>query len=749
MDNNLINIDELFKQRLGGGEERERDGAWLRMKELLDEDDRRRPAGFYWRRVFTYVGVAALLASVSFGSYKYTAYRDGAGIASVATGTAANAASSASLRSAASPLKADASEQPAADGGVQHTGKPVSTAQYNHATRHSDPNSTAVVASNSSSDNNHSENNNDHSNTTAHTNNTTSAHSLSAGNAVASAAAGSGSHDHPAHLALHSAASLTKATTPGAASGAEHSSYTASGSMHKHAHHAAGQGGGSGSTAADSKNSMPGGDLSNATASTERMNRDAIKMEKTAPGVIAKQSVAPVKNEGVALQHITPAGALSPAVVKTNTPAHTSPSANSSEHHGSATAHTVAADNAGTHHQQHHTAAKTEGADAIPAMAVTTHPAHRHLAGTGATGNVAADKAITSSAPAHKGAGISNTGGAVSEEPAVTVAREKKTIQKIIIRQRLEGPSADIHRATMDTISDEIVTEEGSSSAAHTANRIAAAGSSQSASEPADPKALAAASKSAGSAIDPLKPAGNQAMDNLKANTGNKSGLSTAQKLSEAFNDVKYKIDGIQFAPGLTFGLNGTFFGPSSFRGFQFGVTGLFVLDEEWSFMAEVKYFNRSNNNFAIYDKYVDYAKNDSVTNTYSFSTLHSFELPLSVRYCVNKFNFYAGFNLAYALGINTGAEPLATSLVNTPAPGQKSAPSLSATDFDSRWGIGYLCGFSFQVSDNVSLDFRNTQGLWDNVKGAGGKYVSGQLYKSPSLQFSIGYRFNGKKGKQ
>jgi len=101
-----------------------------------------------------------------------------------------------------------------------------------------------------------------------------------------------------------------------------------------------------------------------------------------------------------------------------------------------------------------------------------------------------------------------------------------------------------------------------------------------------------------------------------------------------------------------------------------------------------------------------------------------------------------------YALGINTGAEPLATSLVNTPAPGQKSAPSLSADDFNSRWGVGYLCGFSFQMSDNLSLDFRNTQGLWDNSKGSGGKYISGQLYKSPSLQLSVNYRFGGKKGK-
>ena len=164
--------------------------------------------------------------------------------------------------------------------------------------------------------------------------------------------------------------------------------------------------------------------------------------------------------------------------------------------------------------------------------------------------------------------------------------------------------------------------------------------------------------------------------------------------------------------------------------------------------MAEVKYFNRMNNNYAMYDNYVDYNKKDSITNTYSFSTLHSFELPIAVRYSAGRFNVFAGGNFEYALGINTGPDPVATALVNTPAAGQKSAPELKDGDFDSRFCIGYLLGMSFQVSPNVSLDFRSTQNLWDSKQTSGGKIVAQQLYRSPSLQFSIGYRFGSKKNK-
>ena len=71
MDKNQIKIDDFVRQRLGGGEERERPGAWLAMRELLDEE---MPvvatAAYNWRRL---LGIAALLLGA--GSATFAGYR--------------------------------------------------------------------------------------------------------------------------------------------------------------------------------------------------------------------------------------------------------------------------------------------------------------------------------------------------------------------------------------------------------------------------------------------------------------------------------------------------------------------------------------------------------------------------------------------------------------------------------------------------------------------------------------------------
>lgn len=68
MDKNMINIDDLFRQRLGGGEEEERSGAWLQMRGLLDE---KMPVGVVnWRRMLMFTGGLALLAAVSITGYE-------------------------------------------------------------------------------------------------------------------------------------------------------------------------------------------------------------------------------------------------------------------------------------------------------------------------------------------------------------------------------------------------------------------------------------------------------------------------------------------------------------------------------------------------------------------------------------------------------------------------------------------------------------------------------------------------------
>src|ERR1043165_1007295 len=69
MDNNMIHIDDLVRQRLRGGEEPERPGAWLSMRELLDKE---MPvsAGYNWRRIIGYFSALLLISTASLGGYR-------------------------------------------------------------------------------------------------------------------------------------------------------------------------------------------------------------------------------------------------------------------------------------------------------------------------------------------------------------------------------------------------------------------------------------------------------------------------------------------------------------------------------------------------------------------------------------------------------------------------------------------------------------------------------------------------------
>src|ERR1700722_842982 len=72
MDKNFVNIDNLVRQRLGGGEEPERSGSWQNMRELLDKEmPQEKPVGFlYWRTVFSAVAVLLLIGTLGVGGYK-------------------------------------------------------------------------------------------------------------------------------------------------------------------------------------------------------------------------------------------------------------------------------------------------------------------------------------------------------------------------------------------------------------------------------------------------------------------------------------------------------------------------------------------------------------------------------------------------------------------------------------------------------------------------------------------------------
>ena len=82
------------------------------------------------------------------------------------------------------------------------------------------------------------------------------------------------------------------------------------------------------------------------------------------------------------------------------------------------------------------------------------------------------------------------------------------------------------------------------------------------------------------------------------------------------------------------------------------------------------------------------------------------------------------------------------SSVAYTPPP--NTAATVAISDFGPRFGIGYAAGLGYQATPSILVDVRMTQLLWDNRSaGAGGLRVSQTFYRVPSLQLSIGYRFS------
>lgn len=70
----MINIDDLVRQRMDGAEEKPGSGAWLQMRDLLDEKmpiTGVKGSGYNWKRILSATAGVLLLALLSFGGYEY------------------------------------------------------------------------------------------------------------------------------------------------------------------------------------------------------------------------------------------------------------------------------------------------------------------------------------------------------------------------------------------------------------------------------------------------------------------------------------------------------------------------------------------------------------------------------------------------------------------------------------------------------------------------------------------------------
>lgn len=241
-----------------------------------------------------------------------------------------------------------------------------------------------------------------------------------------------------------------------------------------------------------------------------------------------------------------------------------------------------------------------------------------------------------------------------------------------------------------------------------------------------------------------------------KKTSDENAGYFNAEGLHNAIDRTKSAISQVQFVPGILGGLNATF-GGTNFFGFQLGLSGTFVLSQNWSLSMEPRYMQRANRGAAVHDDYLSTRQNgnlwteDTVNHFFNFSTVQTLEIPFFLRREIGKFFVMAGANFLYAFNINVDevdqarGKPLTYQGSIGSSSTLQRAGSLEYKDFASRFGIGYTCGIGAQIAPNVQLDVRTTQTFWDNANNSGAKSVSRQLYQNPSVQFTIGYRL-GKK---
>lgn len=794
MDNNLISIDDLFRQRLGGKEEERNEQAWIHMKQLLDEKERKPLGFFFWRRAMSYTGAAILLASLVGGGYQVSQSLRGDKEGRSSNEDAHNAAStivSANTSSSNTNNTENNNNTPATPNSVAHS----------NVLQH--PTASASMAAASI--------NKKVINQARHIQHQQLLNNIATTQELSKATSTNNKANEIAHKEVNTqTTSADMATTPLASttSGVEHLSSTHTATEQKY------------TTSQTTKNTQApvliepkqnvNGSNNKATQATASAN-DFTTSDNTQSSNSLK--VTPIK-QPLAINDVSKnkASANGPETTDNNKKALTSTTSHNNTpvaiNTSKASVMTAPAEVKDKGKMASHSGSlqpKPLAANDIDHSSSLRND-KAQLNKINPVAPVAAKSNNTEARQSNQMAPIASTtpqqsqASKVIDQPlkelsAATTHPNKEMVKKIrnnyIIKDRIVGNGPHMKRVfdTIDVSSSDYYVEKEVEESENqpTTNDIS------SKSEPTsggahgiakDTKVMrksgakpTAGSKNASSPtmgqevakndviapkhnfdltkLSAIAPKANSSvtelglmhadMPKLSAVAKKKKVLHVMEALSNALNEVNIKLAGVQFAPGLNAGINATFFGPNSFRGFQFGFTGNFEMDDRWSMAAELKYFNRMNSNYTMYDNYFDYSTNDSIDNKFTFSTLHSFELPIALKYTYRKITIMGGANFVYALGINANNQHLPYAVTNI-QPGLNTTPSLNINDFGARFGVGYLFGVNYKISPNVSLDLRNVRTFWDNKTVGGAKTVSEQLYKSPSIQFSINYRLGAGK---
>ena len=868
MDNNLVSIDDLVRQRLSGAEEREPSGAWLRMRDLLDEKEDRKPVGFMWRRMFGGLAVIALLGTLSLGGYEITShYRilgTGNGTELALNTTASNSSSlpanainnkdynnlpnsdlnntpnkkitttegknenipvanplnkkntngtgynntknttsgknkdknsrnelqinnhpvvAASISGATIPTKADEKTNIGATTATNVDLKHKSSV-HNPVEKTNNNNEAVATSGNnklknnkarkghsiSTSDNNNNNNNNNNNEVAISgndriNNSTTGNEKLTASNNNNSDG-GATPGDESTTKNTTKKVKLTASTNNNSDEAAAPDNDELNNKTTKKEKFIA-------SSKTDHPNSNS---LKNKTADHKSASAKNSGINKSGNRTVATACTKKQKGAG----NVTgKTNQTSLAVKDVKQPAKKVDTRVSGKDTNTEDVDDAISVNKLAIGSSHPTGdalkKKLPVKNPIIAEANKTNSADKKLAAKGsstygngtkpsteAKDNNPIAKKMPFASSGHNIASIpgGNVGGNTTlvNRDTLRTRMAKKIIQKLTLQERITKTGPNTYVTHQDTISYETINEEFADNddikvfgpptvkQFMSAGKLAANNGS---------KLIIPGASSEWSDEEATEKAAEKLARHEKSKS--KGGGGAVESLQNAVNDIKYSISGARFAAGLKGGINSTFFGPNNFKGFQMGVTGNFIFSENVNILAELEYFQRINSEYIMNDDYYTYTQigpnmwsRQQIQNPFSFSTLHSFELPLIMRYTKKNFSVFAGGNMVYTLAVNESqgiATPGATTQVA--AVGNDTKPTIKESDFNGRFGMGYLFGAAIQLSPVITLDIRDVQTLWDNAGSTGSQAVSTQLFRSPSFQLSMGYRFGGKKAKQ
>jgi hypothetical protein len=255
--------------------------------------------------------------------------------------------------------------------------------------------------------------------------------------------------------------------------------------------------------------------------------------------------------------------------------------------------------------------------------------------------------------------------------------------------------------------------------------------------------------------------------------------LWNAEKFEATVDKVKSDLSRIEMHPGIMGGINASMFTPNALGGFQLGLTSLFVLNDWWSLMIEPKYMLRFNTGSSLRDDYKEVIDNSgsiqpvtymgrdywsytwtdhTIQHNFNYDLISTIEIPVMLRYHWDQIYLQGGANLVFSSPIKATevSQPLGDYVTHselrprTPdsQPGtfiDDSHPKVLSSDFGSRFGTGYVLSGGYMFSPAVYFDLRLATTFWNNSKTDGAKQVSKDLLRTPSIQLSVGYRFNGK----